>query len=136
MVYALSRGVGMTVAAMAALLMEEGVWQPASSYSFGMFHHGPVEIVDGTFAGFWIDLDPDERSVQLFEEANSKNGTLIPISPREDLYPQGIILPSGDLPESFRIFSAALVVQLAAYATAVARGQEPGEMRYLNWLVK
>ena len=135
-VYFQSRGAGMAVARVGALLMEEAARVRAGVYSFGMFHHGPVELVDGDFAAFWIDLASDERSRELFGEAASKEGALITVSPEPGSYPGGVILPSAGLPEAYRTLSAAMVVQLAAYYVATTHGLEPGEMRYLNWLVK
>lgn len=98
--------------------------------------HGPLELLDDDFVGFWIDLAPDERSRTLFEEASAKGGTLITVSPDRETYPRGFILPSERLPEAYRTLSAAMVVQLAAHRVATTHGLEPGEMRYLNWLVK
>lgn len=135
-VYFLSQGAGMAVAASGALLMEEAARLPASVYSFGMFHHGPLELVDENFTGFWIDLAPDERTRELYAEILGKGGAVISVSPDAETYPEGFAMPSTPLPESYRTLSAAMVVQMAAYHAAKDRGLEPGEMRYLNWLVK
>lgn len=135
-VHFLSEGVGMTVAAMGALLMQEGAWLPSVAQGFGMFHHGGIEVVDRRFVGFWIDLVPNRRSLELYEELSTKGGDLIVVSPEAGPYGAGFRLPCGSLPEAYRIFSAAMVVQLAAYCAGEARGHEAGEMRYVNWLVK
>ncbi len=134
-VHFLSEGIGMTVAEMGALLMQEGAWLPSLAQSFGMFHHGAIEVVDEKFVGFWIDLVPNERSLELYEELSAKGGEVITVSPDRDAYPDGFTVSCGSLPEAYRIFHPAMVVQLAAYCAAEARGHEAGEMRYLKWLV-
>jgi fructoselysine-6-P-deglycase FrlB-like protein len=135
-VHFLSQGVGMTVAELGALLMQEGAWLPASAQSFGMFHHGGIELVAPGFLGFWLDLEPDERSLQLFEQIRNLGGRVVPVSPDADAYPDGLVLAGADLPAAYRIFHATIVVQLVAYHTARARGHEPGHMRHLTWLVR
>ncbi len=135
-VYFLGHGVSTTLAKSGALYLAEGAWTPGVQESIDMFHHGPIEVVDKDFVGFWIDLEPNDRTRELYAEINSKEGTIITVSPDSNTYPDWFVLPSGELPVEYRVLSAAMVIQMATYHASTARGNEPGEMRYLNWLVK
>ena len=131
----LSQGAGLALAGTAALWTEEAARVRASYNSFGNFHHGPVEQVDERFVGCWIDLSPDARSRELYAEIVSHRPTLVTVS-LPGVHAGAFEVPAAALPEAYRVIPAALVAQLLAYQVAVGRGCNPGEMRYLNWLVK
>jgi fructoselysine-6-P-deglycase FrlB-like protein len=92
-------------------------------------------MVDKQFCGVWIDLVGDfyfEQQVQKMSEMGGKfAGIRI-----TDQAVEGIAIPTFDLPLAYRTLAAAMPVQMLAYQTGVRRGEVPGEMRYLNWVVK
>jgi glucosamine 6-phosphate synthetase-like amidotransferase/phosphosugar isomerase protein len=135
-IYFLSHGPGLAIARVGQLYTEEAARIIASHSSFGLFHHGPVEQIDERFNGIWIDLDPDERSHELFEEANAKKGNLMVVSIEGDFYQSEFLLPKLSLHAEYSCIGAALIVQMAAYQISVSLGLDPGSMRYCNWVIK
>ena len=131
----LSRRAGMGLAQSGALWLEEAARRRASYSSIDFYMHGPVEQVDETYRGVWIDLTPDDLSRAQYQEVAGKGGTLICVGP-EAMGPAGFTIPAFDLPEVYRILPAAMPVQMIAYQSATNLGLQAGEMRYLNWVVK
>jgi fructoselysine-6-P-deglycase FrlB-like protein len=132
--YFLSYGPGLALSLSGALWLEEAARVPASTMSIANFLHGPVEQVDGSFRGVWIDLSPDARSRAAFAQAASHGGCwlrLMADAPESDFD-----LPSLGLPPQFRVLAAAMPIQLVAWQTATRLGIEAGSMRYLDWVVK
>jgi fructoselysine-6-P-deglycase FrlB-like protein len=132
----LSHGVGMAAAHVGSLYLQEGARLPAGVDSIGMFHHGPLERVDDSFAAFWIDLDPHDRSRRLFEKTAKQNATLVPVSLTAGPYENGFLFDWGEVPVPFRVLPATLVTQLYAWWRAGVEGHVAGEMKNLSWLVK
>ena len=135
-IYFLSHGSGLAIAKVAQLYTEEAARIIASHSSFGMFHHGPVEQIDENFNGVWIDLSPDERSLELFNEANSKKGKIMVISVEGSPYKSEFLLPKLSLPPEHLCLGAAMILQMCAYQISVSLGLDPGSMRYCNWVIK
>jgi glucosamine 6-phosphate synthetase-like amidotransferase/phosphosugar isomerase protein len=135
-IYFLSHGPGLAIARVGQLYTEEAARIISSHSSFGLFHHGPVEQIDERFNGIWIDLDPDERTRELFVEANVKNGNLMVVSIEGDFYQSEFLLPKHSLDTEYSCIGAAMIVQMAAYQISVSLGLDPGSMRYCNWVIK
>jgi fructoselysine-6-P-deglycase FrlB-like protein len=131
----LAEGAGMALAQAGALWTEEAARVRASWSSFSQFRHGPIEQVDAAFRGCWIDLAPSARTrAQLAELA--RHGGSVEVVSLDGAYDDALAFPAGTLPEAFRVLTPALAVQLIAWRVATAAGEEPGAMRYLDWVVK
>jgi glucosamine 6-phosphate synthetase-like amidotransferase/phosphosugar isomerase protein len=135
-IYYLSHGPGLAVAKVAQLYTEEAARIIASHSSFGLFHHGPVEQIDEKFNGVWIDLTPNNRSLELFTEANDKNGNIIVISVDGSPYQSDFMLPNLAIPPEYLCLGAVMILQMCAYQISVSLGLDPGNMRYCNWVIK
>lgn len=135
-IYFLSHGSGLAIAKVAQLYTEEAARKIASHSSFGMFHHGPVEQIDENFNCVWIDLSPDERSLELFKEANSKKGKIMVVSVEGSPYKSEFLLPNLLLPPEHLCLGAAMILQMCAYQISISLGLDPGNMRYCNWVIK
>lgn len=131
----LSRRAGLGLARSGALWMEEAARVRSSYSSIDFFLHGPVEQVDEQFHGVWIDLMPDALSRKQRQSVFAKGGRWITISPESD-DDRKFLVPDFGLPEAYRVILAAMIVQMIAYQSATNAGLNPGEMRYLNWVVK
>jgi glucosamine--fructose-6-phosphate aminotransferase (isomerizing) len=131
----LSRSTGMAAAASGALWFEEAARVRAGLSSSDNFMHGPVEQVDAEFKGVWVDLDPDAVAEGHLQDLRAKGAQMVGLV-SDRAYACDIDLPSFDLPPVYRVLTAALPLQLFAYLSALARGLDPGEMRYLDWIVQ
>jgi glucosamine--fructose-6-phosphate aminotransferase (isomerizing) len=131
----LSEGAGLALAHAGALWTEEAARVRASASSFSQFRHGPIEQVDGRFRGCWIDLAPSARSRAMFDELRGHGGRVEVVS-LPGAYDGASAFAVGGLPENFRVIAPALAVQLIAWRVASAAGEEPGAMRYLEWVVR
>jgi fructoselysine-6-P-deglycase FrlB-like protein len=131
----LSQGAGMGLAMSGSLWAAEGARLRTDFSSVEQFRHGPVEQVDEQFYGVWIELEPNPFGRDYVKFMQQKGGTFCTISTGAAPGAQ-IAIPSFDLPEAYRILLAAMPVQMIAYQSGHNRGLQPGEMRYLNWVVK
>jgi glucosamine--fructose-6-phosphate aminotransferase (isomerizing) len=131
----LSRSTGMAAAASGSLWFEEAARARAGLSSSDSFMHGPVEQVDDQFKGVWVDLDPDGAAERQLHEVQAKGAQMLRLV-SDGAYSSDIELPSFGLPPVYRVLTAALPLQLFAYLSALARGLDPGEMRYLDWIVQ
>ncbi len=131
----LSEGVGVGLSMSGCLWMEEGARLHADYSSYSQFRHGSLEMVDDAFYGVSIQLDNDPIAEKYRRFIVRKGGQLAVIKVNGD--PQSSLsIPSFDLPAPYRIIPAAMPIQMIAYHSGVRRGHVPGEMRYLNWVVK
>ena len=132
--YYLSYGAGNGLALAGALWLQEAARRQAAVMTIDNFLHGPVEQVEDNFHGVWIDLSPSQRSHERFATAISRGGKWWGIAMGNSQ--ADLRLPSFGLPEAYRVLIAAMPLQMIAYQTSKNLGLEPGEMRYLNWVVK
>jgi glucosamine 6-phosphate synthetase-like amidotransferase/phosphosugar isomerase protein len=132
--YYLSYGAGYGLALAGALWFQEAARQQAATMTIDNFLHGPVEQVGEHFRGVWIDLSPSPLSYERFAAAFSRGGRWLGVAVGESR--ADLCLPTFDLPEAYRVLSAAMPLQMIAYQTATNLGLEAGELRYLNWVVK
>jgi glucosamine 6-phosphate synthetase-like amidotransferase/phosphosugar isomerase protein len=130
----LAEGAGMCLAHAGALWTEEAARVRCSASSFAQFRHGPIEQVDAAFHGCWIDLAPSERTRAMHAEL-TRHGGRVAVVTAAGAYPGAFAFALGDLPEAFRVLAPAIAVQLIAWRTASGLGLEPGQMRYLGWVV-
>lgn len=130
-----SRGVASATAFAGTLWLEEAARVRASATTVDAFLHGPVEQVEPGFRGVWIDLEPDPAGRAQREYLRERGASLAGVV-TADGQPGDILVPGLDLPPVWRVLGAAMPVQMLAYASARARGLEPGTMRYLGWVVQ
>ncbi|WP_404422000.1 SIS domain-containing protein [Nibricoccus sp. IMCC34717] len=135
-VYFLSHGTGMAAASAGQLWTEEAARIPSAASTLAMFRHGPIEQVDAEFCGVAFDLGATAASRAQRSELLAKKPRLLTVAREGDGLEADVLLPRLELPEGYLALGAALVAQLSAYHAGVSRGETPGEMRYLNWIVK
>ncbi|GAB3850564.1 hypothetical protein ACFPIJ_25845 [Dactylosporangium cerinum] len=82
----------------------------------------------------WIDLEPDPAGAAQRQYLKDRGASLFGVvtAPGQ---PGDVVVPGGDLPPAYRVLTAAMPVQMLAYASGRARGLDPGTMRYLGWPV-
>lgn len=136
----MSHDAGMATAAAGALWFEEAVRKRAAVSLLEALAHGPIEQVDTSFYGVHIDLQPDSDGLELRSDLIAKGANLLSImaSDEPETAPEHALeirIPTFDLPQDFRTIPAALPAQLFAYAAAASSGIDPGQMRYVGWLV-
>jgi glucosamine--fructose-6-phosphate aminotransferase (isomerizing) len=130
-----SQGAGMGLAMSGALWIAEGARLRADFSSVAQFRHGPVEQVDDAFNGVWIDLDGDKFARRYIEFMIEKGARIFAICSDGDPATE-MAIPSFNLPPQYRVIMAAMPVQMIAYCSGVCKGHEPGEMRYLSWVIQ
>jgi fructoselysine-6-P-deglycase FrlB-like protein len=134
--YFLSHGGGMAAACAGQLWTEEAARIPSAASTLAMFRHGPIEQVDQHFCGVTFDLGATAASRAQRSELLAKNPRLLTVALEGDGLAADLLLPQLGLPAGYLALGAALIAQLSAYHAGVSRGETPGEMRYLNWIVK
>lgn len=131
----LSSGIGVGLGLAGALWMEEGARIRCSCSSIDQFRHGPVEQVDETFNGVFINLENREQDVAYIEYIQELGGSVERLRVGGDPS-ESLAIPSFNLPVEYRILPAAMPVQIIADKSAARQGREAGKMRHVGWVIK
>lgn len=132
----LGRGCSLCTVHAGTLFLREIVKYPAFGELCGEFRHGPMEMVDGGFAG--IVLGPEDATAplqrSLAADIREKGGRIAYIGNVELKGIPSVILPKTE--EWLSPLTTILPIQLYADALAGARGVEAGKFRWGSKITK
>lgn len=137
----LGRGVDVAVAMEGALKLTETSYIHGEAYSAGDFRHGPIALIEKDMPVLILSTQPELASytAAVVEELKGRGAWIMGIlgrgaGERADLYHHQVTLPET-LPE-FSPMLSVVPLQLLAYYTACARGNDVDSPRYLVKSVK
>ncbi|MGH7575098.1 MAG: SIS domain-containing protein, partial [Longimicrobiales bacterium] len=131
-VHLLARGPSIASALEGALLLNETAKIPAVGVAAASFRHGPVEVVDESFAGlvFAPPTDPGRLNVALAVDLAAFGGRIVVIGPGRPELERIECYETPAVPERMLPLFEVVPLQLAALRLAQSRGLTPGRFRY------
>jgi glucosamine--fructose-6-phosphate aminotransferase (isomerizing) len=136
-IFFLGRNNCFPVALEGALKMKEIAYIPAEGYAAGEMKHGPIALIGPDTPVFVIVPSQGELRTKLLnniQEVKARNGFVIAIANSQDKEVKkyaNIVLPIPTVPNVFLPIIATIPLQLAAYYTAVLRGNDVDKPRNL-----
>jgi glucosamine--fructose-6-phosphate aminotransferase (isomerizing) len=120
-----------------ALKLKEISYIHAEGYAAGEMKHGPLALIDENFPTFALCASKNlyEKTASNLQEVKARSGKIITVTTKEttkavkNLSNENIVIP--EVPDQHLPILEAIVVQLFAYYTALARGTDIDKPRNL-----
>lgn len=132
----MARGINLASALEGALKVKEIAYMHAEGYAAGEMKHGPIAMIDPTFATIAITVKSRtyDKVLSNIREVKARSGEVIAIANPHDTTIAGYADRVITIPETLEIFSPVLVaipLQLMAYYVAKSRGPAIDQPRNL-----
>ncbi|MHB9038643.1 MAG: glutamine--fructose-6-phosphate transaminase (isomerizing) [Armatimonadota bacterium] len=132
----MARGINLASALEGALKVKEISYMHAEGYAAGEMKHGPIAMIDPTFATMAVALKSKtyDKMLSNIREVKARSGDVIAIANPHDTVIQDYADRVITIPETEEIFSPVLValpLQLMAYFVAHSRGPAIDQPRNL-----
>ena len=135
-VFYIGRGIDYTMSLEASLKLKEISYIHAEAYAAGELKHGTIALISENVPVIAIATEPliYPKTISNMKEVKSRGAYVILISqdaekPDDSVCDRQIRIPDAE--PTFAVFATAAVLQLIAYYTSVARGQDVDKPRNL-----